>query len=72
MDNKETNATPNTGSSRRNFIKKSTIAAGVSMIPASNVWGACNVTGVSGGSQSIMTNCVVPHFTGGRSHLAGN
>lgn len=66
MDNNKTNTTPISGTSRRNFIKKSSIAAGVSMIPASNVWGACNVTGVSGGSQSITTNCVVPNFVGGR------
>ena len=65
MDNNKTSVTPSTGESRRNFIKKSSMVAGVSMIPASNVWGACNVTGVSGGSQSVNTNCVVPDFNGG-------
>jgi len=53
--------------SRRGFIKKTSIAAGVTILPASNVWGACNVSGVSGGSQSTTTTCVVHNFDGGRS-----
>jgi len=67
MDNNETNTTPEAGKSRRSFIKKSSIAAGITIIPASNVWGACNVSGVSGGSQSVNTTCIVTPFSGGRS-----
>jgi hypothetical protein len=67
MDNNETNTTPETGKSRRSFIKKSSIAAGITIIPASNVWGACNVSGVSGGSQTVNTTCLVAPFSGGRS-----
>ena len=65
MDNNETNTTPETVKSRRSFIKKSSIAAGISIIPASNVWGACNVSGVSGGSQTVNTTCLVAAFGGG-------
>jgi hypothetical protein len=67
MANNETNTTPETGASRRSFIKKSSIAAGITIIPASKVWGACNVSGVSGGSQSVNTTCIVTPFNGGRS-----
>lgn len=52
--------------SRRSFIKKTSVVAGISVLPVSNVWGACNVSGVSGGSQSTDTTCVVDHFSGGR------
>lgn len=54
--------------SRRGFIKKSSVVAGISILPASNVWGACNVSGVSGGSQNIATTCVVRPFHGGYSN----
>lgn len=67
MDNNESNTTPEAGKSRRSFIKKSSIAAGITIIPASNVWGACNVSGVSGGSQTVNTTCIVAAFSGGRS-----
>jgi len=67
MDNNKANTAPTNGSSRRDFIKKSSIAAGITIIPASNVWGACNVTGVSGGSQTVNTTCIVKTFNGGRS-----
>lgn len=65
MDKNNTNKIDQQGKSRRSFIKKSSVVAGVSVLPASNVWGTCNVSGVSGGSQAINSSCVVAPFTGG-------
>jgi len=65
MDSKNTTKIEEQMKSRRGFIKKTSVAAGVSILPASNVWGVCNVSGVSGGSQTINTTCVVTPFTGG-------
>jgi hypothetical protein len=65
MDSKNTPKIEEQMKSRRGFIKKTSVVAGVSILPASNVWGVCNVSGVSGGSQSINTTCVVAPFIGG-------
>ncbi|GGF65557.1 hypothetical protein [Alteromonas lipolytica] len=55
-------------SSRRKFIKRTGAVAGVSIIPSKSVWGACNSSGVSGGSKDTSETCSVG-FTefGGRS-----
>lgn len=42
---------------RRKFIKGTGVAAGVTLLPAKSVWGACNNSGVSGGSQALNTVC---------------
>lgn len=65
MDSKNTTKIEDQMKSRRGFIKKTSVVAGVSILPASNVWGVCNVSGVSGGSQTINTTCVVTPFSGG-------
>lgn len=65
MDSKNTTKIEEQMKSRRGFIKKTSVVAGVSILPASNVWGVCNVSGVSGGSQTINTTCVVTPFSGG-------
>lgn len=65
MDSKNTTKIDEQMKSRRGFIKKSSVVAGVSILPASNVWGTCNVSGVSGGSQTVNQTCVVNSFQGG-------
>lgn len=65
MDSKNTTKTDEQRKARRGFIKKSSVVAGVSILPASNVWGVCNVSGVSGGSQTVNVTCVVNSFQGG-------
>ena len=45
--------------SRRKFIKASGAIAGVTIIPSKSVWGACNASGVSGGSQALEEVCRV-------------
>ncbi|NDW14315.1 hypothetical protein GTQ48_02035 [Alteromonas genovensis] len=45
--------------SRRKFIKASGAIAGVTIIPSKSVWGACNASGVSGGSQALENVCRV-------------
>lgn len=65
MDSKNSNNIDDQAKSRRGFIKKSSIVAGISILPASNVWGTCNVSGVSGGSQTVNSTCVVPNLSGG-------
>lgn len=67
MDSKNTTKIDEQGKSRRGFIKKSSMVAGISVLPASNVWGVCNVSGVSGGSQAINQTCMVNTFIGGYS-----
>lgn len=72
MDNNKTenrgvNQVSEKGNSRRGFIKKTSMVAGISMLPASNVWGVCNVSGVSGGSQAVNQTCLIPSFFGGFS-----
>ena len=51
---------------RRNFLKKSAIGLVASSMPAQSVWGACNASGISGGSTST-TTCVMPNLYNGRS-----
>jgi len=65
MDNDNTNSNSEHGKSRRGFVKKSSAIAGISVLPASNVWGTCNVSGVSGGSQMANSSCVVGNIHGG-------
>jgi len=65
MDHKNTTPIDAKSNSRRGFIKKSSLVAGISVLPASNVWGVCNTSGVSGGSLSINLSCVVNPFSGG-------
>ncbi|NVK54063.1 MAG: hypothetical protein HWE26_00495 [Alteromonadaceae bacterium] len=43
--------------SRREILKKSGAIAGVTIIPSRSVWGACNASGVSGGSQDAVESC---------------
>lgn len=42
---------------RRKFIKSSGAIAGITVIPSKSVWGACNASGVSGGSQALEDVC---------------
>lgn len=49
----------NRTSSRRKFIKTSGAIAGITVIPSKSVWGACNASGVSGGSQALESVCQV-------------
>jgi hypothetical protein len=51
---------------RRSFLKKSTAGVMMTSLPAQSVWGACNASGISGGSRST-TTCDMPFLTGGRS-----
>jgi hypothetical protein len=51
---------------RRNFLKKAALGVVVTSLPAQSVWGACNASGISGGSGST-TTCEMPNLTGGRS-----
>ena len=43
--------------SRRKFIKTTGAIAGITVIPSKSVWGACNASGVSGGSQALEEVC---------------
>jgi hypothetical protein len=51
---------------RRNFLKKSAIGLVATSMPAQSVWGACNASGISGGSTST-TTCEMPFLRNGRS-----
>ncbi|AUC89098.1 hypothetical protein CW735_13675 [Alteromonas sp. MB-3u-76] len=53
--------------SRRTFVKR--VGAGVifSSLPAQSVWGACNASGISGGSRVVAVTCTVPQVDGGWS-----
>ncbi|MDT0593627.1 hypothetical protein [Glaciecola petra] len=69
MEIENNNTDKKQGNSRRGFIKKASLAAGVSILPASNVWGTtCNASGVSGGSTSPTTSCSVASYYGGHKH----
>lgn len=48
-----------TNNGRRKFIKTTGAVAGVTIIPSKSVWGACNASGVSGGSQALENVCRV-------------
>ncbi|MDC8830350.1 hypothetical protein [Alteromonas gilva] len=55
-------------SSRREILKKSGAIAGVTIIPSRSVWGACNASGVSGGSKDAIESCTFrANELGGRS-----
>ncbi|MGO4893882.1 hypothetical protein [Flavobacterium sp. W21_SRS_FM6] len=51
---------------RRAFIKQATVGIVVTSIPAKSAWGACNASGISGGSKST-TTCEMPVLSNGRS-----
>jgi len=53
--------------SRRKFIKTTGAVAGITVLPSTSVWGACNASGISGGSKVINVTCSVPKITGGWS-----
>ncbi|MEP2653385.1 MAG: hypothetical protein ABJH06_15495, partial [Paraglaciecola sp.] len=55
-----------TKNQRRSFIKKSAAGVVVTSLPAKSVWGACNASGISGGSGSTAT-CELPILSNGRS-----
>ena len=65
MENENKKSIGESVKSRRGFIKKTSVVAGIAILPASNVWGTCNVSGVSGGSQNTNSTCVVASFHGG-------
>ncbi|MEP7702698.1 hypothetical protein [Paraglaciecola sp. 25GB23A] len=52
---------------RRKFLIQSSAGVAITTLPAQSVWGACNTSGLSGGSRSAGTVCIIPHVTGGRS-----
>ena len=52
---------------RRKFLIQSSAGVAITTLPAQSVWGACNTSGLSGGSRSGGTVCIIPHVTGGRS-----
>lgn len=71
MEIENNNTDKKQGNGRRGFIKKASLAAGVSILPASNVWGTtCNASGVSGGSTSPTTSCSVTPYHGGHKHTS--
>jgi hypothetical protein len=51
---------------RRTFLKRASASVLISSLPAKSVWGACNTSGVSGGSSTTAT-CELPIVTNGRS-----
>lgn len=53
--------------SRRKFLMKSTAGVVITTLPAQSVWGACNASGLSGGSRTSETVCEIPLVVGGRS-----
>jgi hypothetical protein len=53
--------------SKRFFIKKASAAAGIATLAPTSVWGACNASGVSGGSQNTNTSCAMPDYEEGRN-----
>ncbi len=46
--------------SRRSFVKKVGTGALLTSLPAQSVWGACNASGVSGGSRVVDVTCDSP------------
>lgn len=53
---------------RRKFLKRTASGLAISSLPAQSVWGACNASGISGGSRAINIVCKVPNIKGGYSH----
>lgn len=53
--------------SRRTFVKRVGAGAIFSSLPAQSVWGACNASGISGGSRVVEFTCTVPNVNGGWS-----
>ena len=56
-----------TNNGRRKFIKTTGTAAGITLMPSASVWGACNASGISGGSKAIGVTCTIPELSGGWS-----
>tara|TARA_R110002167_G_scaffold196935_7_gene400008 strand:+ start:3771 stop:4445 length:675 start_codon:yes stop_codon:yes gene_type:complete len=52
---------------RRKFLIQSSAGVAITTLPAQSVWGACNTSGLSGGSRSAGTVCIIPNVIGGRS-----
>jgi hypothetical protein len=52
---------------RRKFLIQSSAGVAITILPAQSVWGACNTSGLSGGSRSAGAVCIIPYVTGGRS-----
>lgn len=60
-------AEPDVKNTRRAFVKRIGAGVAISSLPAQSVWGACNATGISGGSRVIAVTCEVPKISGGWS-----
>jgi hypothetical protein len=70
MDNEKTtglNQQKSADKSKRFFIKKASAAAGIATLAPTSVWGACNASGISGGSQDTNTSCAMPDYNEGRN-----
>lgn len=70
MDNEKTTGLTQRNSadkSKRFFIKKASVAAGIATLAPSSVWGACNASGISGGSQDTSSSCAMPTYLEGRN-----
>ena len=67
-DNEKVTEVQNSNSpSRRKFLLKTSAGVVITTLPVQSVWGACNASGLSGGSRSADSVCVMPIVTGGRS-----
>lgn len=69
MDNEKTTGLTQQNSadkSKRFFIKKASVAAGIATLAPTSVWGACNASGISGGSQDTNSSCAMPKYLEGR------
>jgi hypothetical protein len=60
-------AEPDVKSTRRVLVKRIGAGMAMSSLPAQSVWGACNASGISGGSRVIAVTCEVPKINGGWS-----
>lgn len=56
-----------TPSSRRKFIKKASVGALITTLPAQSVWGACTVSGALSGGSKVNNDCISPSFLVGMS-----
>jgi hypothetical protein len=66
-DGKNTELQTTASSSRRKFLVKTSAGVVITTLPAHSVWGACNASGLSGGSRSAGVVCIIPDVSGGRS-----
>jgi len=56
----------NADKGKRSFIKKASVSVGVTALAPTSVWGACNSSGISGGSQDTSASCAMPTYLEGR------